>query len=133
MSNTITQDMMPALEGVIPSIVSTSAVDGLPNVTYVSQVYYLDEHHVALSRQFFNKTVRNLTENPWACVMLTKPTSFDLYKLTLRFIESQTTGELFEHMKLQLDVIAGAQGMSDVFHLQAADVFEIVEIEKLYP
>ena len=47
-------------QGVIPSILATADSDGVPNVTYVSQVHQVDDRHVALSRQFFNKTTRNL-------------------------------------------------------------------------
>jgi hypothetical protein len=37
------EEIMPALQGVIPAIVATSSVDHIPNVTYISQVYYVDE------------------------------------------------------------------------------------------
>jgi predicted pyridoxine 5'-phosphate oxidase superfamily flavin-nucleotide-binding protein len=133
MNEHLLEEMMPAFEGVIPAVVSTASVDGTPNVTYVSQVFYVDDMHVALSRQFFNKTVKNITENPMVCVVLTSPVTYALYKLQLRFKESQAEGIIYEQMKLQLDVIAGVQGMADVFHLLAADLFEIVEIIRLYP
>ncbi len=133
MNEHLLEEMMPAFEGVIPAVVSTAAADGTPNVTYVSQVFYVDDVHVALSRQFFNKTVRNITENPMVCVVLTSPTTYALYKMHLRFKESQTEGAIYEQMKLQLEVIAGVQGMADVFHLLAADLFEIMEIKRLYP
>jgi hypothetical protein len=50
------EDIRSCLEGVIPSVLATCARDGTPNVTYVSQVHFIDRTHVALSFQFFNKT-----------------------------------------------------------------------------
>jgi len=129
----ILQEMMPAFEGVIPAVIATASADGIPNVTYITQVYYVDEKHLALSRQFFNKTVRNFAENPTLRVILTCPVTYNIYKVLLRFVESQPEGELFDKMKLQLEIIAGIQGMSDVFNLQAADVFKIENIERIYP
>ena len=61
-------ELTPCFQGIIPSFIATSDAHGVPNVTYLSQVYFVDEHHVALSCQFFNKTRRNLDENPYACV-----------------------------------------------------------------
>lgn len=129
----ILQEMMPAFEGVIPAVIATASAEGIPNLTYISQLYYVDDKHLALSRQFFNKTVRNVTENPVLQIIIVCPVSYNVYKILLRFIESQPEGELFEKMKLQLEIIAGVQGMAEVFNLQAADVFEIVEIERIYP
>src|SRR5688572_17594402 len=115
----ITEEMLPSMQGVVPSVLSSASADGIPNVTYISQVYYVDENHVALSRQFFNKTIRNVSENPSVCVVLTCPVTYTIYKLRLRFKESQTSGETFDSMVLQLQVIAGHQGKADTFALLA--------------
>ena len=56
-------DLSRCFQGVIPAIIVTADSRGVPNVTYLSQVHLVDEKHVALSRQFFNKTRRNLEEN----------------------------------------------------------------------
>lgn len=124
---------MPAFEGVLPAVVATASADGIPNVTYISQLHYVNDQHVALSRQFFNKTARNVTENPFLQIIIICPVSYNVYKILLRFIESQASGELFEKMKLQLEIIAGVQGMTEVFNLLSADVYEIIEIERIYP
>jgi Pyridoxamine 5'-phosphate oxidase len=56
-------EIKPAMQGVIPSHVVTCSRDGIPNASVISQVYYVDADHVALSHQFFNKTTRNVREN----------------------------------------------------------------------
>lgn len=128
----ITDEMMPALEGVIPAVLASCSSAGIPNVTYISQVYYVDREHVALSRQFFNKTVSNISENPVTSVVLTCPLTYNMYKLRLQFKESKSEGEIFSGMRLQLEVIAGIQGKSDTFKLLAADIYEIISIERVY-
>jgi len=124
--------MMPAFDGVIPPVLASASASGIPNVTYISQVYYVDRQHVALSRQFFNKTIQNVTENPVARVVVTCPVSYNAYKLLLEFKESQTEGEVFTNMRIQLEVIAGMQGKQDTFRLLAADIYKITSIELVY-
>ena len=62
--------IQPVMQNGIPAIVVTCSADGIPNTTIISQVYYVDKTHIALSFQFFNKTIRNVRENPQACVAL---------------------------------------------------------------
>jgi hypothetical protein len=118
-------------QGVIPSLIASADAHGLPNVTYASQVHLVDEKHVALSQQFFNKTRRNLTENPHACAEVYDPLTMQAYRLRLRFLRSETSGPLFDSMKLRIQAIASHTGMDGVFRLIAADVFEVVRVEKV--
>ncbi len=129
----ITEEMLPAFQGVVPAVIASASAAGVPNATYISQVYYVDRTHVALSRQFFNKTIRNLTENPVVRVALTCPVTYSIYNLLLRFKSSEQSGEIFDEMTTQLEAIAGIQGKSDTFNLLAADIFEVMEIERIYP
>ena len=96
------EEIKPAMQGVIPSHVVTCARDGTPNATAISQVYSVDADHVALSHQFFNKTVRNVRENPRAAVWLISPVTFDSWDLEVEFERSETSGPVFETMDMQI-------------------------------
>ena len=62
----IKEKHLPSLQGMFPSWITSCSKDGEPNTTVISQIWYVDEKHVALSFQFFNKTKRNISENPYA-------------------------------------------------------------------
>lgn len=118
-------------QGVIPSIIGTSDAHGAPNVTYASQVHLIDDDHVALSRQFFNKTSRNLEENPRACAEIHDPVTFQSYRLHLEFLRSEKSGPLFDVMAVRIQAIASLTGMSGVFRLIGADVFKVLRVERV--
>jgi hypothetical protein len=122
-------DIGRCFQGIVPSIIATSDSRGVPNITYLSQVYLVDDGHVALSCQFFNKTRRNLDENPAACVEVLDPLTLQAYRLRLQFLRSEKSGPLFDRMALRIDAIASHTGMSGVFRLIAADVFAVESIE----
>ena len=124
-------DIRACLEGAIPGIVATCGADGVPNVAYISQVYFVDERHVALSFQFFNKTRQNILANPFATVLVTDPRTAQFYRLHLRYQRTETEGPLFEGMKAQLAGIASHAGMQGVFRLLGSDVYEVEQVEPL--
>jgi adenylate cyclase len=124
-------DLSSCFQGVTPSLIATVDGRGVPNITYVSQVYYLDERHVALSCQFFNKTRRNLDENPRACVEMLDPLTLQAYRIRLKFLRSENHGPLFDTMSARIEAIASATGMKGIFRLIAADVFEVQSLERV--
>jgi len=125
------EDLWPCLQGIIPAALSTCSRAGIPNITFVSQIYYVDGAHVAISHQFFNKTHRNVREHPFASAMVLDPRTLQAFRLGLRFDHSETSGPLFDSMSLQLQAIASYAGMADVFRLRAADVYEVLRIERM--
>ena len=127
----ISEELEKALQGVFPSTLATCSADGEPNVTYVSQVYFVDDEHVALSFQFFNKTASNVRENPKASVIVGHPETGEEWRLELEYDRSETEGLLFDNMNMQLEAIASVHGMEDIFKLKAADVYKVISIERL--
>lgn len=127
----ITEEMKGAMQGIVPSMIVTASRDGIPNINYVSQVYYVDDQHVAISHQFFNKSVRNFHDNPHACTCIVHPESGQTWRLHMVFSHSETEGNLFESMRAQLEGIASMMGLEDVFNLKAAEIFDVTSVEKL--
>jgi len=119
------------LEGAVPGTMATCAADGTPNVAYLSQVEYIDSAHVALSFQFFNKTRRNVLENPVANLFLIDPVTGAFYRLRMLYLRTETEGALFERMKAKLAGIASHTGMSGIFKLRGSDVYRVDHIERV--
>lgn len=127
----LTDEMKSAMQGMFPSIVVTCALDGTPNITVISQVYYVDSRHVALSHQFFSKTYRNIRENPQVNVRITCPQQQRYWELKLRFDHAETEGPVFDAMDMQIEAIASMTGMTGIFKLIAADIYEVMAVTEL--
>lgn len=123
-------EIKPATQGVIPSQVATCALDGTPNVTVISQVYYVDPDHVALSYQFFSKTIKNIRENPRALAWVINPETFEGWDLELEYEHSETSGPVFDAMDMQIEAIASMTGMKGIFKLRAADIYRVISATK---
>jgi adenylate cyclase len=124
-------ELSRCFHGIVPASIATCGLDGEPNVTYLSQVHYMDERHVALSCQFFNKTKRNVLENPMATIVFNDPVTFEAWRLHVKFLHAEEEGPLFDMMAMRIDVIASHTGMAGVFKLISADVYEVLSLEKI--
>lgn len=124
-------DIPGCFEGIIPSAISTLAADGTPNVTYLSVVHRVDDDHVALSRQFFNKTDSNTLVNPYAQVCVIDPYSGSMYLLDLVYERTESEGPRFERMRTKLDAVAAHEGMANIFRLKGTDVCRVEAVTRL--
>jgi len=122
--------MASCFQGLIPATLFTCSRDGTPNAAILSHVDYVDSTHVALSFQFFNKSRRNIAENPHALVRLLDPDTSQGWRLRLRYIRSETSGPVFERMALRIEAIASYSGLKGIFKLLAADIYEVLSVEK---
>ncbi len=127
----ITDEMKTAMLGSFPSLLGTCSLDGTPNATIISQVYFVDQTHVALSHQFFNKTHRNVRENPYVEIIISSPDLQRSWLLGLRYDRSETEGPVFDEMDMQIEAIASMTGMTGIFKLRAADIYEVEAADEL--
>ncbi len=123
------ESLATCFQGILPAQLFTCSLDGIPNAAYLSHVEYVDDAHVALSFQFFNKSRRNVAENPHALVMVPDPDTGQGWLLRVRFVRSETDGPLFDQMALRIEAIASYCGLKGIFKLRAADVYEVLSIE----
>ncbi|MEZ5437386.1 MAG: GAF domain-containing protein [Lysobacteraceae bacterium] len=120
-----------ALEGGSPAMIATADLDGVPNLSFLSDVQYVDDRHVALSFQFFNKTRANVLANPFARLMVIHARTAARWRLLVQYQRTETEGPLFERMRARLAGIASEQGMSSVFHLRGSDVYRVLAVEAI--
>ena len=119
------------LEGIIPGHIGTCDAEGMPNLAYLSQVEFIDNEHVALSYQFFNRTRQNVLAGSPVRLLLTSHLTGAQYRLELQFLRTETAGPLFEQMKAKLAGIAAHTGMSGVFKLLGSDIYRVLSIEQV--
>lgn len=129
-TTSLPDEIRPALDNGWPALVVTCSAAGVPNTTVISQVYYVDAGHVALSFQFFSKTISNVRENPRAWVGIGDYAAGVDWALELEFLRSESDGPVFDAMDMQIEAIASATGMSGIFKLRAADIYRVISAEK---
>lgn len=125
------EELTPCFQGILPAMFFTCAHDGTPNAAFLSHVDYVDATHVALSFQFFNKSRRNISENPYALVRVIDPDTNQGWALRLKFERSETSGPIFDRVFLRIEAIASYVGLKGVFKLKAADIYLVESVEKV--
>jgi hypothetical protein len=123
------EKLASCFQGIVPSMFFTCDKNGIPNAAFLSHVDYVDPTHVARSCQFFNKSRRNIAENPYALVRVIDPDTRQGYALRLKFERSETSGPLFDRMYLRIEAIASYTGLKGIFKLKAADIYEVESVE----
>ncbi len=126
-------ELRDAFEGIIPSVVGTVDADGIPNVSYLSHVHYVDDSHVAMSNQYFSKTIANVRSQGVATVLVLDARTGQQYMLDLAFKEALDAGPIFERMDNQLDVISELHGFGAMMKLKTADIYTVTDCRPVDP
>lgn len=119
------------LEGIIPPAMCSVSEDGMPHVTFLSHAEYVDDEHVALTFQFFNRSRANVLATGRVALMIEDPHSTVGVMLRLRYLRTDAEGPVFERLRAKLAGIAAHTGMEKVFHLRGADIYRVEEVRQL--
>ncbi|RPH51798.1 MAG: pyridoxamine 5'-phosphate oxidase family protein [Planctomycetota bacterium] len=131
MSARLPDEIRPVMENGVPVVIATCSKDGIPNVSIVSEVFYVDPATIALSFQFFSKTIKNVRENPRASIILNDIPAGRRWVLQVEYDHSETEGPIFDAMDLQIEAIASATGMAGIFKLRSADLYRVLGVETI--
>lgn len=127
------RDVRRLLEGVVPPSLATASAEHVPHVTMLSHAEYVDEQHIALTFQFFNRSRANVMATGRAALCIEDPESGVSLVMQLRYERTETAGPVFERLRAKLAGIAAHTGMEKVFKLLGADIYRIEEIRRLDP
>jgi DNA-binding CsgD family transcriptional regulator/predicted pyridoxine 5'-phosphate oxidase superfamily flavin-nucleotide-binding protein len=128
--NMLSSDMMPVFDGAIPAVIVTSSADGIPNLTNVSKIWYVDAEHVAVANQLFHKTHRNLTENPYALLKAANPLDLQHWELSVKFVRAEQNGPLVETMRQEIETVAWLAGIASTPAIRSAIVFQVTSVRR---
>lgn len=112
----------------MPSGIATCSKAGISNVTYLSKVHFIDDDHVGISYQFFNKTKANIAENPYASVLIVDPVGIQ-FRLSMQYERTEFDGQTFDRIRIKLDAVASMSGMSDILRLKGVDIYLVTDWE----
>lgn len=68
---------------------------------------------------------RNVSDNPQVLVRIVHPEDLSEYDIEGRYLHSETSGELFESVRVQLDAVAAQTGMTGTFRLRSVDILGV--------
>ncbi len=118
-------------EGVIPAVMCSVSAEGMPHLCFLSQVEYVDEGHVALSFQFFNRSRDNILATRRCMVSVDDPYTAAGIRMQLRYVRTESSGPVFERMRAKLAGIAAHTGMDRVYRLLGADIYEVSSVREV--
>ena len=94
----LTADMMEIFKAAKYFPLATASKGGDPNVIPVGSVYLMDSETIWIGNQFMKQTIKNLQENPKACIYAWGPETKGCLKLKCNVIV-HTSGSDYEKMK----------------------------------
>ncbi len=117
----MTQEVKDTLSKTKPVPLATASKSGVPNVIFVGLVKIVDDETLMVVDNFFNKTAKNLKENPKIALVCYTPDPKRSYQIK-GSVQQFTSGK--EHEEMQ----AWARGLNPKLPAKAAVMIKVEEI-----
>ncbi|WP_284037801.1 LuxR C-terminal-related transcriptional regulator [Neobacillus sp. 114] len=124
----IPEEMHPALMGVVPATIITSNKDGVPNITNIARIWFVDSHHVAIANHMLNKSIQNLRHNRFAFIRTMDTNTFTTWELDVEYEGSNLDGAIFTEMKKQYEVLSMMLESGNPITVKSAEVFQVLSV-----
>ena len=77
----IPDEVRKAIDKTSPVCIATSGKNGIPNIVYITYLKIYDENTVVIADNKFNKTEKNLDENPFISFVVLDPDTRKSYQI----------------------------------------------------
>lgn len=124
----MTERMKEIFEKQETLVLATASKDGIPNVVPINAKKIVDEETLLISDQFFQKTLRNLQENPHVAITLWDKLEGYQIKGTVTI---ETAGTRYEETARWIDAIGKKLNLP--LHSKGAVIVKIEEIYNVTP
>ena len=91
-------EVVETLQKQKPTPIATANLVGVPNVVYVGSIKILDDENIMIGDNFFNKTLKNLEENPLISILCWDAEQKRSYQIK-GSVKIHTHGPVFEEMR----------------------------------
>jgi hypothetical protein len=109
-------------------VLATATKDGVPNVVPVNAKKIIDDETILISDQFFNKTLKNLKENPQVAITIWD--KLEGYQLK-GSVTIETSGKRFEETAKWIDEMA--KKLNPPIKSKGAVILKLTEIYNVSP
>ncbi len=106
-------------------VFSTASKDGIPNAVPIGAKKIIDDETILISNQYFDKTLKNLIENPRAGLTFWDTKTHEGYQIK-GTITIETTGERFENTAKWIEEMGKA--INKPLKSKGAVIFKITDV-----
>ncbi len=118
----LTDEVLKAVEKTMPTCIASASSDGIPNIVYVTYIKAVDNETLVVADNKFEKTRKNLDENPRLSVVVLDPDTKKAYQIKCRS-ECVTDGDRYNKVVDWVHINHPQMTPKAAFYLKVDEVY----------